>query len=31
VRQAITFMPVEMIQEVLSTALQPVAAEHVSP
>ena len=30
VRQAITFVPVEMIHEVLSTALQPVA-EHVSP
>jgi len=30
VRQAITFVPVEMIYEVLSTALQPVA-EHVSP
>jgi len=27
VRQAITFVPVEMIHEVLSTALQP-AAEH---
>ena len=30
VRQAITFVPVEMIHEVLSTALQP-AVEHVSP
>jgi ATP-dependent Lon protease len=30
VRQAITFVPVEMIHEVLNTALQPVA-EHVSP
>jgi len=30
VRQAITFVPVEMIHEVLSTTLQPVE-EHVSP
>ena len=30
VRQAITFVPVEMIHEVLSTALQP-AAEPVLP
>jgi ATP-dependent Lon protease len=30
VRQTITFVPVEMIHEVLSMALQPVA-EHVSP
>ena len=30
VRQALTFVPVEMIHEVLSTALQPVA-EYVSP
>jgi ATP-dependent Lon protease len=30
VRQTLTFVPVEMIHEVLSTTLQPVA-EHISP
>jgi ATP-dependent Lon protease len=30
VRQTLTFVPVEMIHEVLSTTLQPVV-EHISP